>query len=83
MPAAVGASIMSLEFLLHGWDFAQASGQQLSVSDEVVAYVQALADPIIPPGRARGAFADEITPPTDASALQRLVAFSGRNPVYS
>ncbi len=83
MPAAVGASILSLEFLLHGWDFAQASGQQLPVSDEVVAYVQALADPIIPPGRARGAFGAEVTPPTDATALQRLVAFSGRSPVNS
>jgi uncharacterized protein (TIGR03086 family) len=81
MPAAVGASILSLEFLLHAWDFAQASGQRLQVSDEVVAYVQTLAAPIIPPGRARGAFADEVTPPADATPLQRLVAFSGRTPV--
>jgi uncharacterized protein (TIGR03086 family) len=77
----VGASILSLEFLLHAWDFAQASGQRLQVSDEVVAYVQTLAAPIIPPGRARGAFADEVTPPADATPLQRLVAFSGRTPV--
>jgi uncharacterized protein (TIGR03086 family) len=83
MPAAVGASILSLEFLLHAWDFARASGQRLQVSDEVVAYVQTLADPIIPPGRARGAFADEVTPPADATPLQRLVAFSGRTPVTS
>jgi uncharacterized protein (TIGR03086 family) len=83
MPATVGASILSLEFLLHAWDFAQASGQRLEVSDEVVAYVQTLADPIIPPARARGAFADEVTPPADATPLQRLVAFSGRTPVVS
>ena len=83
MPASVGASIISLEFLLHGWDFAEASGQQLPVSDEVVAYVQTLADPIIPGGRARGAFADEVQPASDATALQRLVAFSGRTPVRS
>jgi uncharacterized protein (TIGR03086 family) len=83
MPAVVGASIMSIEFLLHGWDFAQASGQEFPVSDEVVAYVQALADPIIPAGRARGAFADEVDPGAEATPLQRLVAFSGRNPVHS
>ena len=81
MPADVGASIMSLEFLLHAWDFAQASGQPLTVSDEVVAYVQTLADPIIPAGRARGAFADAVDPGADATPLQRLVAFSGRSPV--
>ncbi len=80
MPAAVGASIMSVEFLLHGWDFAQASGQHLPVSDEVVAYVQTLADPIIPPGRTRGAFADEVDAGPDATPLERLVAFSGRHP---
>ena len=45
--------------------------------------MQTLADPIIPAGRARGAFADEITPDADATPLQRLVAFSGRTPVTS
>ena len=78
MPAAVGASIMSLEFLLHGWDFAQASGQHLPVSDEVVAYVQTLAEPIVPPGRERGAFADAVELGADATPMQRLAAFSGR-----
>ncbi|MBA2558773.1 MAG: TIGR03086 family protein, partial [Propionibacteriales bacterium] len=58
-------------------------GQRLPVSDEVVAYVQSLADPIIPPGRARGAFAAEVNPGVDATPLQRLVAFSGRGPVHS
>ena len=80
MPAEVGASILSIEFLLHAWDFAQASGQQLSVSDEVVAYVQPLADGIIPGSRARGAFANEVNPGVDATPLERLVAFSGRTP---
>jgi uncharacterized protein (TIGR03086 family) len=81
MPAVVGASIMSLEFLIHGWDFAQPSGQQLAVSDAVVEYVQTLADQIIPGSRARGAFAEPVEPAVDASALERLVAFSGRTPV--
>lgn len=59
------------------------SRRQLPVSDEVVAYVQTLADPIIPAGRARGAFAAEVDPPADATALQRLVAFSGRDSLHS
>ena len=80
MPAEVGAGIMSLEFLLHGWDFARTSGQRLPVSDEVVAYVQTLADPIVPPGRTRGAFAAAVEPGDHATPLQQLVAFSGRTP---
>lgn len=83
MPATVGASILSLEFLIHGWDFAETSGQELPVSDEVVAYVQTLADSIIPAGRARGAFAEEVDPDPDATPLQRLVAYSGRSPIHS
>ena len=83
MPASVGASILSLEFLLHGWDFAQASGQTMVVSDEVVAYVQGLADQIIPGSRDRGAFAAEVPATADASALDRLAAFSGRSTVLA
>ena len=81
MPAAIGASILSIEFLLHGWDFAQMSGQTLPVSDEVVAYVQSLADQIVPSGRDRGAFAAEVPVAADASPLDRLVAFAGRTPL--
>ncbi len=80
LPAAVGASILSVEFLLHGWDLAQASGQTLVVSDELVAYVQSLANDLIPGGRGR-AFADAVTPPPDADAMARLAAFSGRAPI--
>lgn len=78
MPAALAAGIFSLEFLLHGWDFAQASGQQVAVSDEVVDYVQSVAEKLVPGGREGGAFADEQTPAADARPLERLAAYSGR-----
>ncbi|MGA8211001.1 MAG: TIGR03086 family metal-binding protein [Nocardioidaceae bacterium] len=81
MPAAAAAGILSLEFLLHGWDFAQTSGQELVVSDEVVTYVQTVADPIVPSGRDRGSFGVEVPPADDAGPLERLVAFSGRTPL--
>ncbi len=78
LPAAVGASILSIEFLLHGWDFAQASGQKIEASDEVVAFVQERADQIIPGSRERGAFGAEVAASSDAAPLDRLAAFSGR-----
>lgn len=81
VPASVGAGVISLELLLHAWDFAEASGQQVPVSEEVAAYVRTLAEPIIPPGRARGAFADEVEADEGATPLQRLVAYSGRRPL--
>lgn len=81
LPAAFAASILPIEILLHGWDMAQGSGQTLHVSDELVAYVRALAETVVPGGRGRGSFADEVTPAPDASPLDQLAAFAGRTPV--
>ena len=81
MPAAFAASILPIEILLHGWDIAQSSGQTLRVSDELVAYVRTLAEAVVPGGRARGSFADEVTPAPGASPLDQLAAFAGRTPL--
>lgn len=78
MPAAFLAGILPLELALHGWDFAQTSSQEIRMSDEVVGYLAELGQSIIPGGRGRS-FADEVTPAADASALDRLAAFSGRS----
>lgn len=80
MPASVVAGILPVEILLHGWDVAQASGQTLRVSDEVVGYVRTLAEAIIPGGRGRS-FGDEVPAADDASALDRLAAYAGRTPL--
>ena len=48
---AVGPSILAVEFLLHGWDLAQASGQTMVAADPLVDYVRELAEPIVPGGR--------------------------------
>lgn len=77
VPAMFLASILPLELLLHGWDLAQASGQQLNVSDEVVSYVHELTRGVITQGRG-SSFADEITPAADADALDRFAAYAGR-----
>jgi len=80
MPAVVAAGILSIELLVHGWDFAQATGQQVSVSDEVSRYVLDQAHTVISPqGRQRGAFAEAIEVGPDADILDRLIAFSGRS----
>lgn len=78
MPAGFLAGVLPLEIALHAWDFAQASGQEIRMSDEVVAYLAELGQSVIPGGRGRS-FADEVTAATDATALDRLAAFSGRS----
>lgn len=80
MPASFAASVMPVEFLLHAWDMAQASGAPLAVGDEVVAYVGKLAEQVVP--TARGSrFAEAVAPAGDASPLDRLAAFAGRSPL--
>ncbi len=79
MPAVLAASIVSLELLVHGWDFAVATGQQVTVSDEVSRYVLDLAYEVISPqARQRGSFAGAVEVGPDADILERLIAFSGR-----
>ena len=76
-PASVIAGVLPLELVLHGWDIAQASGQDLRLSDEVVGYVRGLAEVVVPGGRGRS-FADEVPPAAGASPLDALAAFAGR-----
>ncbi len=81
MPAATAAGILSVEFLVHGWDFATATDQPFPVSDEVAEYVLGLAQRVISPSpRAGGDFADEVSVGPGADALERLIAFTGRKP---
>ena len=80
MPAGAALGILSIEFLVHAWDFAQATGQQVVVSDEVAQHVLGVARQIITPeARRGGSFADAVEATPDAGLLDRLVAFTGRD----
>ena len=81
MPASFAASILPVELVLHGWDLAQGSGQQIHISDELVNYLRSLAEMVVPPARPGGSFADEVPSAPDSSALDRLAAFAGRRPL--
>ena len=82
MPATTAAGILSVEFLVHGWDFAQATDQPLPVSGEVADYTLGLAQRIISPSeRGAGAdFAEEVPVAPGADPLECLIAFTGRKP---
>ena len=80
-PAAVMAGVLSIEFLVHAWDYAMAVGRDFAVPDSLAEYVLGLARQIITPdGRANVGFHPPVDGPSDASALDKLIAFTGRNP---
>jgi uncharacterized protein (TIGR03086 family) len=79
-PAKVLAGILSIEFLVHGWDYAQATGRPFDAPDSLTDYVYDLTRKIITPeGRKTVGFDDPVDVPDDAAPLQRLLAFTGRS----
>lgn len=80
-PAAFMAGILSLEFLVHAWDYATAIGRPISAPDSLSEYVIGLADRVITPASRGGAgFDDPVDVPPHADPLDRLVALTGRVP---
>jgi uncharacterized protein (TIGR03086 family) len=81
MPAKGACGILSLEFLVHAWDYARAVGHDVNAPESLAEYVLGLAREIINPESRGGAgFDDPVDVPGDASALDQLIAFTGRNP---
>ena len=80
MPGETFARLVAFDGLIHGWDLASSVGADFEVPAQVVASVdefarQALTDDM----RDGDMFKAATTPPTGASALEALAAFSGRS----
>jgi uncharacterized protein (TIGR03086 family) len=81
LPATIAVSILSLELLVHGWDYAAATKHPIDVTESLAGYVLGLAKKVITPqGRATVGFDEPVAVPDDASALDQLIAFTGRDP---
>ncbi|BBX05444.1 TIGR03086 family metal-binding protein [Mycolicibacterium aichiense] len=81
-PARFMAGILSVEFLIHAWDYASAIGRPIDAPDSLTEYVSGLARRIITPeGRVRAGFDDPVDVGRHAPKLDQLVAFTGRTPV--
>lgn len=81
LPASSACGILSIEFLVHAWDYAAAVGHDIQAPEPLSEYVLGLARQIIRPElRGQAGFDDPVEVPADAGALEQLVAFTGRNP---
>ncbi|MGO9156007.1 TIGR03086 family metal-binding protein [Mycobacterium sp.] len=81
MLAKGACGILSVEFLVHAWDYARAVGHDVNAPEPLAEYVLGLARATIQPElRSRAGFDDPVAVAEDAGALDRLVAFTGRNP---
>ncbi|WP_197498931.1 TIGR03086 family metal-binding protein [Mycobacterium sp. E3298] len=81
MLAKNACAVLSIEFLVHAWDYAVAVGHEINAPEPLSEYVLGLAREVIKPEFRGGAgFDDPVDVPEDAGALEQLVAFTGRNP---
>jgi uncharacterized protein (TIGR03086 family) len=86
MPAGVVGTVGLNEVVTHGWDLARATGQPFDVDDATVDACLEFVSPISEPGMeaARApAFGPVVDAPQGASAVDRLVALTGRDPGWS
>jgi uncharacterized protein (TIGR03086 family) len=80
-PVRTLAAVLAFGLLVHGWDYTAATGVPADVPDSLADYVMGIAEKIITPERrAKGEFGEAVDPPDRASAFDRLIAFTGRDP---
>lgn len=80
LPAKVAVGILALEFLVHAWDYATATGHTLAAPEPLAQYVLDRTQQILTPaGRATAGFDPPVEIADSAPALDRLIAFTGRS----
>ena len=82
-PAADVAALNIAEMVLHGWDLAAATGQRYTVSDAAAAAAAQAVEANADLFRQYKGFAEPVEVPASASALDRLLAASGRDPAWT
>lgn len=82
MPATMIGEMTLVELLLHGWDLASATGQQLAVDDELGAILHRSITETAEMGRQMGAYGPEVHVPESAPMFDRALGLAGRDPLW-
>ena len=77
-PAPLAADIIALELVVHGWDVARAVGTEFAAPDDLCEHLLTQSARLITDDKRGRAFALAVDVASDAPALQRLIAFTGR-----
>ena len=76
-----GLRFPAADLFLHAWDIAAATDVSVSIPDDAVPFVRALGDAVPPEVmRSPGVFGAEVSVPDGATAVDRLLGWTGRNP---
>ena len=80
--AQATAQIYTNDVFMHTWDLARATGQPVELDETRCAEMLAGMEPMDEMLRASGQYGPKVAVPTDASAMDRLVGFIGRDPGF-
>ncbi len=83
MPKQMVGDMGYVEVMLHGWDLARASGQDVEYDDGSVERALEIIDQIGEQGRSQGAFGAQVSVPDDASPWDKVLAGAGRDPGWT
>jgi uncharacterized protein (TIGR03086 family) len=79
-PAADVGAMLLMETALHGWDVARATGQEFTTDEPTAEALEDIVQAQAELFRKYQGFADAIEPPKNATAFERALTLSGRDP---
>lgn len=81
VPGEIALSIITADLLVHAWDLARATDQDLVVDDGLATWALQTWQAVVPAeGRTGDGFATVVPVADGASALDHLVGYTGRQP---
>ncbi|MET0997286.1 MAG: TIGR03086 family metal-binding protein [Marmoricola sp.] len=83
VPRQVIGDMGFVEVMLHGWDLAQGSGQDVQYDEAAVDRALEVMDEIGEQGRSQGAFGTEVPVADDAPAFDQVLGKAGRDPGWA
>jgi uncharacterized protein (TIGR03086 family) len=79
-PAADVGAMLLMETALHGWDVARATGQEFRTDEQTAKALEAIVQAQAELFRKYQGFADAVEPAENATAFERALTLSGRDP---
>ena len=83
MPAADAAGAAALDAAIHAWDIALATGQDSPLSPALARALRPIAEGIVEPLRAYGAYAQALAAGPGADEAAALLCYLGRRPDWA
>ncbi|MGW1814334.1 TIGR03086 family metal-binding protein [Streptomyces sp. NPDC002125] len=83
LPARTVGLMVLGDLTVHAWDLARATGQDFTPDPDSVAEMEPAFAEMAPQARKMGVFGEAFPPPPGATAFERMLAGTGRDPGWS